>query len=97
MSKLKQSKQKFNIGDLVFVNVKDKQTMSHFETNFKGRVAGSYYEEYGNLTRNSKSLYTIIHPKYGEISWYNDCDLTLLRKATKQDELKVLRKMIKRF
>lgn len=66
--------QKFKKGDKVKVDVKD-ASMSHFETDFIGTVVGSCYEQF----RIDKKKYTIKHPKYGKISWYNEYDLELVK------------------
>lgn len=84
---------KFRCGDKVRVEVSKKKTwMSHFETGFVGLLGPNYKQQFGGGKRD-ENQWTVIHPKYGEMSWYDTDDLTLIEAATLESELKVRRKL----
>lgn len=89
--KVKKS-QKFHQLDVVKVDVVSPY-MEHFHTNFYGIVAYSYADKYGG---NSNSEYSIIilnedlSKAINQTAWYNDADLTLSDKLSKEQVENIL-------
>ena len=80
---------KFRCGDLVYVEVKDK-CMSHFKTNFIGRLCGSYADQYGGGPHEEK-MFAVCYP--GNTSaWYYTHQFTLLKKGSDSDAYKCLKR-----
>lgn len=70
------SKQKFQRGDLVQIDEDLGYSMSHFTSNTRAVVVGSYDEQYG--LGNTKD-YTLYIEGEGECSWYHEHQLTLIK------------------
>lgn len=82
---------KLKVGATVRVEVSKKKTwMSHFPTGFTGLLGLNYRQQYGNGSNRS---WTVIHPKYGRISWYDSDDLTIIKESTLKSELKARREL----
>lgn len=76
---------KLKTGATVRVDVSKKKTwMSHFETGFVGILGRNYKQQYRH---GSTKEWTVFHPKYGGISWYDSDDLTVIKEATNESEL----------
>ena len=70
--------QKFFKGDLVQV-WEMPMYMRHFTGNCKAIVIGTYAEQYGGNEARSHQQYTLhLLPKEGEVSWYDENQLTLI-------------------
>lgn len=77
------------VGATVRVSISPKKTwMSHFENNFEGLLGRNYNQQYGY---GGTRQWTVFHPKYGGISWYDSDDLTVIKESTPESELKVRR------
>ncbi len=78
----KRSTQLFHRGDVVKVADDLGPSMSHFygagESAF---VIGSYFDQFGGSpdSPNGGHSYTLMFPTHGEVSWYYESQLTLLR------------------
>lgn len=80
---------KLKVGCTVRVDVsKEKTWMAHFETGFVGILGRNYRQQYRNGSEHS---WTVFHPKWGGISWYDDDDLTVIKESTPESELKARR------
>lgn len=70
--------QKFFKGDLVQVGDMPKH-MDHFDGNCKAIVLYTYAEVYGGSVRHADKIYSLyILPRGGEVSWYQENQLTLI-------------------
>ena len=69
--------QKFFKGDLVHVGEMPVY-MDHFEGNCKAIVLYTYAEEYGGGAKEEKQYCLHILPRGGEVSWYEEKQLTLV-------------------
>lgn len=67
--------QKFNKGDLVQIAKDLEPWMSHFTSNCRAIVIGSYAEQYGG---DDCEAYTLFLEGRGKCSWYKEHQLTLL-------------------
>lgn len=77
--------QKFKKGDLVKVDDKMPEWMSHFDCGMKAYIVGSYRDQYGGGRSNEKQ-YTIMYQpewlggrKWTRSSWYDEHQLTLIK------------------
>lgn len=76
-------------GAIVRVEVNPKKTWkSHFDTGFTGLLGRNYYQQFRH---GSTHVWTVFHPKYGHISWYDDDDLVVIKESTIKNELKARR------
>jgi hypothetical protein len=75
-------KQKFAMHRFVHVLKVLPETMSHFDNDFDGIVAGTYSQLYGGNDIYSYSLYKIKEGKIvDKISWYNEEQLLKVKKS----------------
>lgn len=70
-------KQEFHKGDLVRVAKDLGPTMSHFQSDCDAIVIASYKDQYGG---NDTESYTIHIKGYGQTSWYDEHQLTLIKR-----------------
>lgn len=79
--------QKFKRGDKVKVADEMPEWMSHFDAGMEAYIVGSYADQYGGGKSNQKE-YTILYQpkwlkgKWSTTSWYDECQLTLIKKRT---------------
>ena len=84
--------QKFHRLDLVKVDVVSPY-MQHFQTDFYGIVAYSYMEKFGGTSHDEYSIIVLskdLTKAINQIAWYNEPDLTLSDKLTKEQVEKIL-------
>jgi hypothetical protein len=72
------SKQKFKRGDHIKIADDLGKSMAHFQSGVEGIVIGSYADKYGGKTIDS---YTIHIKGHGQVSWYYENQLTLIKKG----------------
>lgn len=70
--------QKFFRGDLVRIADDLGPSMSHFESGVDAVVIASYAEQYGGNASGETKFTLYILPNIGEVSWYNEEQLTLI-------------------
>lgn len=75
--------QKFKKYDLIKVNKQLSESKSHFECDCEAIIIGSYRDQYGG---ENTSQYTIYIKGSGEVSWYNEDELSLVE-SDRQDLL----------
>lgn len=79
--------QKFKRGDLVKVDDKMPKCMSHFNAGMDAYIVGSYADQYHGGKREEK-IYSIMYEskyrkgKWTRSSWYDEHQLTLIKKRT---------------
>ena len=79
-------KQKFKRGDIVKVADDLGMTMRHFRgAGEEAMVVASYADQYqgGRYHKDDNIEYTLKFKKHGEISWYHEHQLTLLKSGPK--------------
>lgn len=81
---LEATTQKFFRGDWVFVGELP-SNMSHFSSEFKAIVLGSYFDIYGGL--NKCNDYSLMAESGGSYSWYPENVLTSLRMTATEREI----------
>ncbi len=79
--------QKFAKGDLIQIAKDLGPCMRHFTADCRGIVVGTYAQQYGG---NNIKAYTIYLEGHGEVSWYEEHQLTLLE-AGRSDLLQTWR------
>lgn len=73
--------QKFQLGDLVRLTTEIPSFMSHFPGWGELCVyAGSYQDKFGG-TCDGDVRCTLLFPDRGEVSWYNESQLTLVKRG----------------
>lgn len=78
--------QKFQRGDRVRIAKDLGPDMAHFTSGVEATVVGSYRDEYPQFSdpddeEDGTSSYTLRLPKEGEVSWYEEHQLTLIKRA----------------
>lgn len=72
------SKQKFQRGDLVQIAEDLGTSMPHFTSNKRAVVVGTYDEQFGG---GDIDIYTLHVEGEGQVSWYHEHQLTLIKKG----------------
>ena len=73
-------KQKYHLGDLVHINPVLQIGKSHFTKDIDGIVIGSYADRFGYGGTGSYQSYTVHLKGRGQVSWYDDDDMTLVER-----------------